>query len=347
MMSLTFASYLTCVFLWKTALASDSMSSLHVRTESGFISAKVGDNVTLQCFYGNSFLMFHWYKQALGQRPKLVSTLYKHDENGTFNDEFKNPRFSLETKNGKNHLTISDLLISDSATYYCISCHAYEFEFTEGITVSVKGSGLDVKVLVHQPESETIQPGGSKTLDCTVHTGTCDGEHSVYWFKVSEDSHPGLIYTHGGRNDQCEKKPDTQTNTCVYNLPMKTLNISDAGTYYCAVASCGQILFGNRIKLESADELNYPDFLIKFLTGALTFTTILTALMAFSVYKMKKRIHDQCAAESHPRCSDPTAADPEREDGLHYAALKKQRFNQSRRPKDELPTHCVYSTVRQ
>uniref|UniRef100_A0A3B4YHW9 Ig-like domain-containing protein n=1 Tax=Seriola lalandi dorsalis TaxID=1841481 RepID=A0A3B4YHW9_SERLL len=110
------------------------------------------------------------------------------------------------------------------------------------------------QALVHQSGSETIQPGGSVTLSCTVHTGTCDGEHSVYWFKDSEESHPGLIYTHGDRNDQCERKPETQTQTCVYNLPMENLNRSHAGTYYCAVASCGHILFGNGTKLDVEGE---------------------------------------------------------------------------------------------
>ena len=88
------------------------------------------------------------------------------------------------------------------------------------------------------------------TLNCTVHTGTCDdGDHSVYWFKNSQESHPGIIYTHGGRNDQCERNSNTQTHTCVYNLPMKSLNLSHAGTD-CAVASCGQILFGNGTKMD-------------------------------------------------------------------------------------------------
>uniref|UniRef100_A0A3Q4I1G6 Ig-like domain-containing protein n=1 Tax=Neolamprologus brichardi TaxID=32507 RepID=A0A3Q4I1G6_NEOBR len=97
--------------------------------------------------------------------------------------------------------------------------------------------------------SATVQLGASLTLNCTVHTGTCDEEHSVYWFKSSEKSHPGLIYTHEGRNNRCESKTNTQTDTCVYNLPIKSLNLSDNGMYYCAVASCGHILFGNGTKL--------------------------------------------------------------------------------------------------
>ncbi len=68
--------------------------------------------------------------------------------------------------------------------------------------------------------------------------------------KTLRDPHCGFVYTHGDSNDQCERKPNTQTNTCIYNLPMKNLNLSHAGTYYCAVASCGHIVFGNGTQLD-------------------------------------------------------------------------------------------------
>ncbi|KAM9401373.1 uncharacterized protein ACWYII_030954 isoform 1-T2 [Salvelinus alpinus] len=80
------------------------------------------------------------------------------------------------------------------------------------------------------------------------HHNTC-----VYWFRHgSGESHPGIIYTHGDRSDQCEKSPEAEspTQSCVYNLPKRNLSISDAGTYYCAVASCGEILFENGTKLD-------------------------------------------------------------------------------------------------
>ncbi|KAG8006280.1 Obscurin, partial [Nibea albiflora] len=283
------------------AQVTELKSSSSVLQESGFLSVTAGDELTLQCFYEqqtHTAANHYWYKQTLGQKPGLISCFYSFDSKGTFYEEFKdNPRFTLDTGNGKNHLRISDLRISDSATYYCASSHTFIFKFSEGITVSVKGSGLNIPASVHQSASESIQPGGSVTLNCTVHTGTCDGEHSVYWFKHSEESHPGLIYTHGGRNDQCESKPNTQTHTCVYNLPMKSLNLSHAGTYYCAVASCGHILFGNGTKLDfersSTDEVDSL-FLVYFLSGALTFTTILVVLLAFTLYKMIKRNKCQC-----------------------------------------------------
>uniref|UniRef100_A0A3B4Y613 Uncharacterized LOC111647039 n=1 Tax=Seriola lalandi dorsalis TaxID=1841481 RepID=A0A3B4Y613_SERLL len=338
MTSLKFASCLTVLFFWRIAFVTNLKMSSSVRQDSGFIPAKVGDNVTLRCVNEGKAAVIYWYKQTLGQKPKRISSFYKYDKSGSLIDEFKNfSRFSIEIIHGKNHLTISDLHISDSATYYCLSYSTNKFEFTEGVTVSVKGSGLNIQDLVHQSGSETIQPGGSVNLSCTVHTGTCDGEHSVYWFKDSEESHPGFIYTHGDRNDQCERKPETQTQTCVYNLPMKSLNLSHAGTYYCAVASCGHILFGNRTKLDFESN------------GALAFTTILSVSLAFSLYKIIKRDFCHCT-ESPARLSAPSAANAEGyedSDNLHYAALREPRVNRTSRQRDDTLNNCVYSGVRQ
>uniref|UniRef100_A0A3B4V6V3 Immunoglobulin kappa light chain-like n=1 Tax=Seriola dumerili TaxID=41447 RepID=A0A3B4V6V3_SERDU len=321
---------------YQTVQATDQKFSSSVRQERSFVSANVGESLTLQCFFDNADLpRIYWYKQSVGQKPRLLSTLYASNTNGSFHDEFQNnPRFTLDTGTGKNHLQITDLRISDSATYYCAKKNSLVIEFAEGATVSVKGSGLNIQASVHQSGSETIQPGGSVTLNCTVHTGTCDGEHSVYWFKDSEESHPGLIYTHGDRNDQCEKKPETQTQTCVYNLPMKSLNLSHAGTYYCAVASCGHILFGNGTELDVDDE-EHSLVLVYFLSGALAFTTILVVLLASLIYKMKK---------TNSFLSGTGYRDA---DNLHYAALNVKLPNRSSRQRDNAKTECVYSSVRQ
>uniref|UniRef100_A0A8C9YVD0 Ig-like domain-containing protein n=1 Tax=Sander lucioperca TaxID=283035 RepID=A0A8C9YVD0_SANLU len=329
-----FALYFTCLFVANLAhITTLKQSSLH------FHSANVGESVTFPCVCDNDAMavMYYWYKQTLGQKPKLMSKFYRHNDIGTFQDEFNNnTRFSLDKVKDKYHLKISDLQISDSATYYCVGSNLYKtYEFCEGNTVSVEGSGLNVPATVHQSSSESIEPGGSVTLNCTVHTGTCDGEHSVYWFKNSEESQPGLIYTHGDRNDQCERKPNTQT--CVYNLPMKCLNLSHE-TYYCAVASCGHILFGNGTKLDLEDEVDSPVW-VYFLSAALAFTTILSVLLAFSVYKLNKR-RCQCTATSTPNIAL-------HEDNLHYAALRDHSGNTSRRQRDSTMTECVYSSVKQ
>ncbi|XP_075942961.1 immunoglobulin kappa light chain-like [Anarhichas minor] len=349
MTSPKFVFYLTCLFLQKIVQTTDLNLSSSVHQENSFLSVQTGENLTLQCSYEDGFAVrLYWYKQIIGQKPRLISTSYKYDTKATFHDEFKNPRFTLDTAVGKYHLRITDLQISDSATYYCASSYTVNLDFKEGTTVSVKGSGLNIPTLVHQSASETIQPGGSVTLNCTVHTGTCDGQHSVYWFKDSEESHPGLIYTDGGRNDQCERKPNTQTHTCVYNLPMKSLNPSHAGTYYCAVASCGHILFGDGTKLDFEDEL---DSLVSMylLSGAFTFITILSVLLALSVCMMNKRNSCQ-STESHAGFPAPSTANAkgcQNAEILYYASLSVDLHNGSRRQRDQTWSECVYYSVKQ
>nr|XP_046236409.1 uncharacterized protein LOC124054445 isoform X2 [Scatophagus argus] len=324
MTSPLFALCLTCLLLGKMVQTMTFLKvSSGVRQERSFVSVKTGDNLTLQCFDNGSIpARLYWYEQSLGHKPNLISSYYKYEKNAIFYDKFKdNPRFTLDTENTlgstKNHLTITDLRLSDSATYYCVSCYTYKCEFTEDTTVSVKDSGLNIPALVHQSASETIQPGGSVTLNCTVHTGTCDEEHSVYWFKRSEESHPGLIYTHGGRKDQCERNPNTQTHSCVYNLLLK--NVSDAGTYYCAVVSCGHILFGNGTKLD------------------------------FKLFKIQWQNRSQ-SIEPQASLSSSSTANAEgyqEADDLHYAALNVNPSYRSGRQRNNTNSECVYSSLKQ
>ncbi|MED6259251.1 hypothetical protein ATANTOWER_019698 [Ataeniobius toweri] len=285
------------IFSYFCSVEMNHLEKTSVHQEGGFISADVGSIVVLQCSYASDAARYYWYKQSLGQKLQLISISYKFDKSGNFHDEFKdNPRFTLTTENGKSHLNISELKLSDSGTYFCASGISFVFEFGEGVTVSVRDSALDNSAAVHQSETKTIQPGSSVSLNCTVQTGSCNGEHSVYWFRNSRESDPGLIYTHDGRNGQCEKNSNTQTYTCVYNLPIRNLDVSHAGIYYCAIASCGQVLFGNGTKLDLESEA-VPLFLVYFLSTALIFTTILSVLLAFIMHKMHKR--NSCQTSGH------------------------------------------------
>uniref|UniRef100_A0A3B3CIE1 Ig-like domain-containing protein n=1 Tax=Oryzias melastigma TaxID=30732 RepID=A0A3B3CIE1_ORYME len=216
----------------------------------GFLSVNIGENITLECSY--------------------------EDQN------LNNPRFELDTKNKNHHLMIFKLQFSDSATYHCISTDSYSIKFLKSYSVHVKDASFYFQTSVDQSSSENIHAGDSVTLNCTVHTGSCDGEHRVYWFKDSEDSHPGLIYTHGGRNDQCERKKNTRTHSCVYELSMKNLTESDSGIYYCAVVSCGHIMFGNGTKLDLTGE----DFLY-----LLSFVLIYSPLSAPLVFVFSPLFH--------------------------------------------------------
>uniref|UniRef100_A0A4W6BMT5 Ig-like domain-containing protein n=1 Tax=Lates calcarifer TaxID=8187 RepID=A0A4W6BMT5_LATCA len=144
MTSAQFVLYLTCLFLGRMGQVTNQKFSVHQDTR--FVSANVGESLTLRCFYeGDDVTRLYWYKQILGQKPRLISTLYVFNRKGSFHDEFKNnPRFTLDTGKSKNNLKITDLHISDSATYYCATRLSLIIEFAEGTIVN-----MDSLVLVY------------------------------------------------------------------------------------------------------------------------------------------------------------------------------------------------------
>uniref|UniRef100_A0A674E0C0 Uncharacterized LOC115198319 n=1 Tax=Salmo trutta TaxID=8032 RepID=A0A674E0C0_SALTR len=328
--------------------------SSSILQDSGFISANVGDAVTVHCFYeGHMDMHFSWYKQPLGDKLQLFSTVFKIDRNATFYHEFKdNPRFSVENGQEKNHLRISDMQLSDSATYYCGSSYGNKVEFGEGAILIVKGSGSRNMTVLQQPVSESVQPGDSVSLNCTIHTETCVGEHSVYWFRRgSGESHPGIIYSHGNRSDQCEKSTEagSPTQSCVYNLPKRNLSHSDAGTYYCAVASCGEILFGNGTKLNiQVPEHDSPFDLSPTVLALVVSNIVLGIVTLLLVWALCKTLN----RDSRGRTDVPTSQGNQNQDSdvLNYAAVSftpKKKSSSSRRVREKTSREdAVYSDVR-
>ncbi|KAI4894020.1 hypothetical protein NFI96_031410 [Prochilodus magdalenae] len=93
----------------------------------------------------------------------------------------------------------------------------------------LKGSSSRLYAVLQHPVSDPVELGGDTTLQCSVLTDTSAGEHSVYWFRHgSGESHPGIIYTHGNRSDQCKSSSETDSSTqsCVYKLPKRKLLVS-------------------------------------------------------------------------------------------------------------------------
>nr|XP_046185689.1 uncharacterized protein LOC124014574 [Oncorhynchus gorbuscha] len=208
-----------------------------------------------------------------------------------------------------------------------------------------------VKDLESKSMSIVQQPGDSVTLNCTIHTETCVGEHSVYWFRHgSGESCSGIIYTHGDRSDQCEKSSEagSPTQSCVYNLPKRNLSVSDAGTYYCAVASCGEILFGNGTKLDIQVPEHPPPFHLTPTVLALVVSNIVlgivTLLLVWALCKTLNR-------DSRGRTGVPSSQGNQNQDSdvLNYAAVsftpKKKSSSRTAREKTSRED-AVYSDVR-
>uniref|UniRef100_A0A3Q3LXR0 Ig-like domain-containing protein n=1 Tax=Labrus bergylta TaxID=56723 RepID=A0A3Q3LXR0_9LABR len=100
----------------------------------------------------------------------------------------------------------------------------------------------ELRVVQEPTVSDQLRPGDLMSLQCSVlsdpDSKTCPGGHSVLWFRAgSHESRPDIIYTAGNRRDGCEERSASQ-KSCVHHFS-KNISSSDAGTYYCAVDTCG------------------------------------------------------------------------------------------------------------
>uniref|UniRef100_A0A4W4E3Y2 Ig-like domain-containing protein n=1 Tax=Electrophorus electricus TaxID=8005 RepID=A0A4W4E3Y2_ELEEL len=161
--------------------------------------------------------------------PLLIADSQRYSKEATFYNGFDKKHYIVQTEDSSCALSIVKKEQSDTATYYCTVAFMNIITFGDGTVLVIKDSE-------------------DQDRECTVLTEICAGGHSVYWFRHgSEESQPGIIYTNGHSKGQCQKSSaaDSPTESCVYELTKRNLSLSDAGTYYCAVALCGQILFGN------------------------------------------------------------------------------------------------------
>ncbi|KAL7395472.1 hypothetical protein ABVT39_017463 [Epinephelus coioides] len=140
------------------------------------------------------------------------------------------------------------------------------------------------------------------SLQCSVLSDSenkmCPGDHSVFWFRAGSDkSHPDIIYTDGNRRDECDRNSDIQ-KSCVYRFS-KNVSSSDAGTYYCAVATCGQILFGDGTKVEiegTSTCSQNADALIFLLYVVLAISLTVIAVLVYTIKKNTSDFDDAAVA---------------------------------------------------
>ncbi|XP_076581743.1 uncharacterized protein LOC143317475 [Chaetodon auriga] len=232
--------------------------------------------------------------------------------------------------------------------YYCGQISITVTDFDNGIFLVVKESFR--KSSLQQLASESVKPGGSVTLNCTLHNGTSEGEHSVYWFKKeTRNSHLGIMYIQKNSSNQCVKSSEFPVQSCVYSLSKRNVSLSDAGTYYCAVASCGEILFGKGTRLDVREEHDGTSLvLVLCVAAALPVSVILNVILITILCKMSKAKHLHSAG-LHPKLSVPEyAAESQNEgsDAVQYVALNfKKRQSKSRRQRST-EEDTIYSGVR-
>ncbi|NP_938158.3 novel immune-type receptor 4a isoform 6 precursor [Danio rerio] len=218
------------------------------------LTTQEGHIVLLPCLLlEDHFHRVIWYKQVLGEKPVVIVSSYHHSQPNEFSSDFKETqRFHAVRKADSFNLTIRRTLKSDSGTYFCGSAFANVVSFGTGTILLVKGADLKPAVIQH-PVHAFIKPESNVTLRCSVEGKTCDkGVQSVYWFRQSlNTTHQGIVYTHGKSKNECADSSDTQS--CLQNLAKMSVDVSEAGLYYCSVVTCDEVLFGNGTTLVIKD----------------------------------------------------------------------------------------------
>ncbi|XP_044219166.1 uncharacterized protein LOC122990109 [Thunnus albacares] len=315
------------------------------------ITVQLGEPVNLTCALRNydlSSISLYWYKQTAGDTLKLIVKLYG-SATPQYEPEFSPSRLNVHTDENFSNLTILTTTEEDKGMYHCAFVEWIDYEWS-GTYLFVKGNTertSNYTVVQWPTVSDPVRPGDSVTLQCSVLSDyknkTCPGVHSVYWFRARSDaSHPDLIYTDGSSRDECRKKTGIHSSpkSCVYHFS-KNVSSSDAGTYYCAVATCGEILFGNGTKL-IIEVVSWWD-----LQKANTLIFLLCAAFAISLV-VKKKSCDCCNAAAALQTHAETASGGQQiyEDYLVYSALTKKTTGKAgKRNAKAAEENCVYTNI--
>uniref|UniRef100_A0A3Q2D8T2 Ig-like domain-containing protein n=1 Tax=Cyprinodon variegatus TaxID=28743 RepID=A0A3Q2D8T2_CYPVA len=284
------------------------------------VTAQLGKPVTLTCDLSKKFEnmdWLQWYKQTTGDTLKLISVLRKNT-NPIYGAGFSSINFNSAYDNKMFNLTILRTAKEDKGMYHCAHINRFE-SIWNGITLSLEA--------VLDP-SRTAE---SDTLQCSLlsqpEEKTCSGEPRLFWFRAKLDkSVPDLLLTDGKTPENCEK-PSNAEKRCSYNFSKK-VSPSDLGTYYCAVATCGEILLGDGTIVEIG-MISFYHTLSQYVSmmGFLT-ETIASFLLFFQVKRFKCYVFIQTEEGEH----------------LTYASLHFSTGTANRR---ELKTEeSVYSNVR-
>ncbi|XP_040903639.1 signal-regulatory protein beta-2-like [Toxotes jaculatrix] len=303
------------------------------------MTVNVGDNVTLTCNRQTSWVWTYlfWIRLVSGTFPEVLGGTLAYDYDGVK----KTHRITAKQESGQFVLHISNTQLSDTAVYYCIKVTQSNMRFLKGIFLRIKGQEPDITAVTQDFLSAPVHPGESVTLQCSVLSDpekkTCPGDHSVFWFRAgSNESHPSFIYTHGNSGDQCGQSPEAHSpQKCVYSFS-KNVSSSDAGTYYCAVATCGQILFGNRTKLDIEDVStcdSQRDSTVYLLLCAVLAVSLI--VIVFLVYAIRKKSCDFSKATIGLQANAAAASENQQSQQRNENSLVYSTPNFSRRPAEK------------
>ncbi|MFT7809825.1 uncharacterized protein LOC108929700 [Arapaima gigas] len=302
------------LILYQPCVSTDQRVSQPHRSKS----VQLGHPVTLECYTdAENVLAWVWFKNTMEHGLRtivIVSYEIPHFQGQFVNDSHLTVQKSVQSCN----LSLSKVSHRDVASYHCA---------IQWFGVWYFGTGTFL-----------VLSGDSVTLQCTVDSGICSAEHSVYWFRHgSGGSLPGLIYSHGKRSDEA----GSPTQSCVYSLPKRNLSHSDAGTYYCAVATCGEILFGNGTVVDIKEDDCDSIFIYLSLMAVIILSLSVNIILIVTLRKARgdRRGPYQTNDVSARFQNDPA-------DCVNYAALSFTSNKSQNRRTQEMQTKVLYAALR-
>ncbi|KAL6490442.1 hypothetical protein MHYP_G00007870 [Metynnis hypsauchen] len=265
------------------AVKSSDIVDLQVQT------VRRGDNTTIKCHQkaakDDSLV---WYQQSLGKLPQYIVRPFVPEVNKVvyrFSTPFEKSRFTVDKETVD--LSINGVKEEDIGIYFCGKGKSAALEFLSGTLLLF----ADEKTDHHPPPEPANKNEEADKLQCSVQAVTlnCSGEHSVYWIRhESGESHPGIICIPPHTSNECKKSSETDspTQSCIYKLPKRNLSLSDAGTYYCAVAECGD-------EAESNGKENNTWIIVVLTISNMTSLIVMMVLGGLLYKKQQKRFYQR------------------------------------------------------
>ncbi|XP_026036601.1 uncharacterized protein LOC113029800 [Astatotilapia calliptera] len=263
-------------------------------------TVQLGEPATLTCTIPKELSVrgLKWYKQSVGDTLKLIVTLIQSEAD--FSPGFLSSRFRINNDANFSSLTILETVQEDEGHYHCTNLEWIGTTWG-GIYLLVTGKAQRTSNYAVSQLLIESNPGDTMTLQCSVFSDsdnkTCPGDLNILWVREGSDkSLPNIIYTDRNRSNECEKRSDHQ-KTCVYRFS-KNVSSSDAGTYYCAVATCGEILFGSgtTVVIQDSSVWSQTASRVVFLLCAVVVISLI--VIAVLIYTIKINNSD------HPKAAD-------------------------------------------
>ncbi|XP_051992181.1 uncharacterized protein LOC127650651 [Xyrauchen texanus] len=237
--------------------------------------------------------------------PRPVALSYNYLTDISILDEFKNGRFTVSVSEKTFHLNIAATNKEDTGIYYCGTGFLNQLEFISGTYLILKGTESKDLNIEQQPALLPVSQGDNVKIQCKILIESCAEDHSVYWFRHgATDSHPAILYTHSGGHDQCKRssEADSKTHRCVYDFSKRNISLSDdVGIYYCAIAACGEIMFGNGTTLKNTDNKNehiWDPLLLFLISSNVVFLIVTVTLLVDLCKNGRKRNGGSTKSES-------------------------------------------------